>query len=68
MFSPRVFRQVFCGAMLLATTASVGAEAEDHAEWQLVWSDEFSEEGPPNPENWTYEQGFVRNEELQWYQ
>jgi len=34
----------------------------------LVWSDEFDKDGRPDPANWTYEQGFVRNEELQWYQ
>ncbi|GHT58748.1 hypothetical protein AGMMS50239_03910 [Bacteroidia bacterium] len=34
----------------------------------LVWSDEFDNEGKPNPEFWSYEQGFVRNNELQWYQ
>ena len=34
----------------------------------LVWQDEFDTDGKPNPENWTYEQGFVRNEEHQWYQ
>ncbi len=36
--------------------------------YQLVWADEFNQDGVPNPKNWTYEQGFVRNEELQWYQ
>ena len=34
----------------------------------LVWSDEFDKDGPPDPANWTYEQGFVRNNEAQWYQ
>jgi beta-glucanase (GH16 family) len=34
----------------------------------LVWADEFEVDGRPNPANWTYETGFVRNEELQWYQ
>ena len=34
----------------------------------LVWSDEFDHNGKPNPEFWKYEKGFVRNEELQWYQ
>jgi len=34
----------------------------------LVWSDEFNTEGKPNPEFWTYENGFARNQELQWYQ
>ena len=35
---------------------------------KLVWQDEFNEEGKPNPKFWKYEKGFVRNEELQWYQ
>lgn len=34
----------------------------------LVWSDEFNYTGKPNPTNWTYEKGFTRNKELQWYQ
>ncbi|GAA4804686.1 hypothetical protein GCM10023231_37260 [Olivibacter ginsenosidimutans] len=38
------------------------------ADYQLVWSDEFDKDGAPNPENWQFEQGFVRNQELQWYQ
>jgi beta-glucanase (GH16 family) len=36
--------------------------------YHLVWADEFNNDGTPDPKNWTYEQGFVRNEELQWYQ
>ena len=37
-------------------------------EWKLVWSDEFDRDGRPDPEKWTWENGFVRNQELQWYQ
>jgi beta-glucanase (GH16 family) len=40
----------------------------DVATWKIAWSDEFDEDGPPNPANWVFENGFVRNEELQWYQ
>jgi beta-glucanase (GH16 family) len=36
--------------------------------YQLVWNDEFDVDGRPNAANWKYENGFVRNEELQWYQ
>ncbi len=36
--------------------------------YQLVWADEFNLDGRPDPNHWTYEYGFVRNEELQWYQ
>ena len=35
--------------------------------YALVWADEFNRDGPPDPANWTYERGFVRNQELQWY-
>ncbi len=36
--------------------------------WKLVWSDEFNSGTKPDPSKWTYEEGFVRNQELQWYQ
>ncbi|MFO7852742.1 MAG: glycoside hydrolase family 16 protein [Bacteroidota bacterium] len=36
--------------------------------YKLVWADEFDEPGLPNAEFWSFENGFVRNEELQWYQ
>jgi beta-glucanase (GH16 family) len=36
--------------------------------YTLVWSDEFNKEGKPDSANWRYETGFVRNNELQWYQ
>lgn len=38
------------------------------ASWQLVWSDEFNGNGPPDPSVWQFEEGFARNQELQWYQ
>ncbi|MBD2774605.1 glycoside hydrolase family 16 protein [Iningainema tapete] len=36
-------------------------------QWQLVWFDEFNYRGLPNPLKWTYEEGFVRNNEAQYY-
>lgn len=35
--------------------------------YALVWHDEFDADGLPSKE-WSYEHGFVRNNELQWYQ
>lgn len=35
---------------------------------KLVWNDEFNADGKPDPSSWRYEKGFVRNQELQWYQ
>lgn len=35
--------------------------------YKLIWHDEFDVDGRPS-EVWSYENGFQRNEELQWYQ
>ena len=37
-------------------------------EWELVWADEFDYAGKPNEVYWSFENGFARNKELQWYQ
>ncbi|MEM6331261.1 MAG: glycoside hydrolase family 16 protein, partial [Planctomycetota bacterium] len=52
-----------CGAVSGTAAAEPPAAA-----WRLVWADEFDISGPPDPEKWGYERGFVRNRELQWYQ
>ena len=36
--------------------------------YSLVWSDEFSGSGPVDNSKWTFEKGFARGKELQWYQ
>jgi len=36
--------------------------------YKLVWAEEFNENGKPDSTRWRYEKGFVRNEEIQWYQ
>lgn len=36
--------------------------------YRPVWNDEFETPGRPDPANWVYEYGFVRNKEWQWYQ
>lgn len=33
----------------------------------LTWSDEFDKNGLPDPAKWGYEEGYVRNKELQYY-
>jgi beta-glucanase (GH16 family) len=54
--------------ILLVTSIIAAREIPASTEYELVWSDEFNEDGRPDPNNWTYENGFIRNEELQWYQ
>lgn len=34
---------------------------------KLVWSDEFNTPGAPDPAKWTYEEGYLRNKEAQFY-
>ena len=53
--------------LCLLSQASPPSSSPD-AGWKLVWADEFNTPGPPDPANWKYEAGFVRNHELQWYQ
>lgn len=33
----------------------------------LAWHDEFNYVGLPDPDEWRFEEGFQRNQELQWY-
>lgn len=51
-----------------STSAALSKKFKKTADWQLVWADEFNTPGKPNPKNWTFEKGFVRNHEDQWYQ
>jgi beta-glucanase (GH16 family) len=57
---------IVLGLPLLLLLVTVTGCATSHG--KLVWHDEFNVNGPPNPANWNYERGFVRNNELQWYQ
>jgi beta-glucanase (GH16 family) len=52
-----------------ASAGTGGASTIDvPAGYKLVWHEEFDVDGAPNPANWKFEKGFVRNEEAQWYQ
>lgn len=53
-----------CMALVLALLAV----PKPSPEWKLAWHDEFNRDGPPNTANWSFEHGFVRNEEAQYYQ
>ncbi|MBN2476372.1 MAG: glycoside hydrolase family 16 protein [Pirellulales bacterium] len=48
--------------LLVSIASPAGAQS-----WQLAWSDEFDYAGLPDPEKWGYEEGFVRNNEAQYY-
>lgn len=44
-----------------------GTSPGEYEGYRLVWNDEFDTEGRLSTA-WSYEKGFVRNNELQWYQ
>jgi len=56
---------------LLSLFANAAAQQAEAAEpppgHHLVWSQEFDEDGTPDPAVWGFERGFVRNHEHQWY-
>ena len=54
--------------LLALQPAAQPVPAAPPAGYTLVWSDEFDVAGAPDPKNWTFENGFVRNQESQWYQ
>src|SRR5689334_17447340 len=54
------------GILLLLNSGIAGSQTNGN--YKLIWSDEFDKEGAPDTTKWNYEKGFVRNEELQWYQ
>ncbi len=59
---------VLLAGWILPTPANANDTVVVDDGYKLVWADEFNADGKPDPVNWGYEQGFVRNEELQWYQ
>jgi len=63
-------RLLFSLFLLLAAVQSAAAQdaVPVPAGYHLVWADEFDRNGSPDPQGWTFERGFVRNNELQWYQ
>lgn len=56
-------RKVFL--FLLILPAALFAQQN---KWRLVWNDEFDRDGRPDTTKWSYEHGFERNHEAQWYQ
>lgn len=59
-------------ALILSLTINLVLSQESNAQnlegYTLSWSDEFNNNGSPNPNYWNFETGFVRNFEAQWYQ
>ncbi len=64
------YRAGLLGAVLTLITLLAGCAIgpEQIAGYRPVWMDEFDKKDCPDPQKWTYEAGFIRNRELQWYQ
>lgn len=70
-----MIQKVKCMLLILVSVCALHARAQNRIDnsniydtYKLVWADEFNKKGKPDPANWKFEQGFVRNNELQWYQ
>ena len=55
-------------ALFMRSAISTAVFQPVPTEYKLVWNDEFEVAGVADSRYWAYEEGFVRNEELQWYQ
>jgi hypothetical protein len=68
-----LFRIQFISCLLLIGTPmlAMSEEFKPPANYRLVWSDEFSADGLPDPSKWAYDTGRNRegwhNNELQYY-
>ena len=62
------FATMICMVSVAGAVAPVDQVAATADGYQLVWFDEFDKDGKLDDKNWTYEKGFARNHELQWYQ
>ena len=67
--SDRRRRTLLVAAAVVTTARLAPADLPPPPEagWSEVWSDTFETDGAPDPANWVYETGFVRNREAQLY-
>ena len=55
-------------ALSLFNTPDSNIVSQSKGDYQLIWSDEFNKDGAIDTAAWQFENGFMRNNELQWYQ
>jgi len=53
--------------LLFMSIVFIGCNEKSNKFEKLVWSDEFDYTGLPDSTKWTYEEGFIRNNEMQYY-
>ncbi|MFR9524363.1 MAG: family 16 glycosylhydrolase [Rikenellaceae bacterium] len=59
---------IVLSSLYLATSCQEANNPYQHQGWELVWSDEFNNDGAVDASKWSFESGFSRNQEAQWYQ
>mgnify|MGYP002622574557 CR=1 FL=1 len=59
---------LFLSAFVCVQMPSSAASPSATDSLTLIWHDEFDYTGAPDSARWQFEHGFVRNQELQWYQ
>ncbi len=62
----KVSLMVFCLSSAITSNAQIRS-LTNPAKWELVWSDEFNGKGLPDSTIWTFEKGYLRNKEAQYY-
>ncbi|MFD2036624.1 family 16 glycosylhydrolase [Belliella marina] len=54
-------------SILFTFMKDMSLKAQSQNNWTLAWSDEFDYKGLPDSSKWTYEIGYIRNQEKQYY-
>jgi len=50
-----------------SSSKNMKAKPSKEVKWQLVWEDNFDKNGLPDDKIWSYEEGYIRNNEAQFY-
>lgn len=61
------YQLLFTALFFFLTACSQPAKEGGKNYTKLVWSDEFNGSGLPDSNRWSYEKGYIRNKELQYY-
>ena len=61
-------KKIIFAYLLLSLINKGYTQQTNSGSYHLVWSDEFNSSGAPDSSIWSFEKGFVRNHEDQWYQ
>jgi hypothetical protein len=59
--------KIFLILVLAAAQAMSCSTQEPARRLKLVWAEELNYSGPPDSKVWSYEVGFIRNQESQYY-